>query len=109
VEKINGCYELVFSYDVVEHVRPERLDFALENLWTATTKHLLVVPAVYNNGETMDSNEPTHLIFKPRKWWEAQLARISGRPLNTQLTDKFKKEFHSTEFFYTNRILIFSR
>ncbi len=57
-------YDLVFSYDVVEHVRPERLSFAISNLWQATRRDLLVVPATYENGETYDPDEPTHLVLE---------------------------------------------
>ena len=108
-EKINGVYDLVFSYDVVEHVLPDRLGFALDNMWRASGRHLLVVPAVYNNGETMDPNEPRHLIFKPYEWWVSQLKSITGRPLNQKATELFSKEYHSTEFNYVGRIMIFSR
>ncbi len=102
-------FDLVYSYDVIEHILPENLEFAAKNLWNATKKDLLMVPAVYNNGETSDPNEPTHLIFKPKAWWIEFFVSKAGCWYDEEASNRFSKLYHSSEFNYSNRIMIFSR
>lgn len=106
--KLSRMFDLVYSYDVVEHIVPERLNFAVRNLWAVTKKDLLVVPATYENGETHDPNEPTHLTFKPRNWW-IDLFESEGCSYDVDATQRFQKLEHSRIFNYADRIMIFSR
>lgn len=106
---INKQYDLVYSYDVVEHILPERLGFAINNLWQATRRDLLVVPATYENGETFDPAEPTHLIFKPYGWWVDFIAAQTGARFDEEATRRYAEEEHSKIFGYAHRIMIFSR
>lgn len=108
-EPIKGKYDLVYSYDVLEHVLPERLDFAIANLWAATDRDLLVVPAVYNNGETFDPNEPTHLIFETRDWWIKRICAVTGAKFDEESSNRFAEEDHSKTFGYSDRVAIFTR
>ena len=106
---IPGQYDLVYSYDVVEHILPERLSFAINNLWQATRRDLLIVPATYENGETFDPDEPTHLIFQPYKWWVDFVVSQTGARFDEEATKRFSEEEHSREFAYAHRVMIFSR
>lgn len=106
---IPGQYDLVYSYDVVEHILPERLGFAINNLWQATKRDLLIVPATYENGETFDPDEPTHLIFEPYKWWVEFITAQTGARFDEEATKRFADEYHSKEFGYSHRVMIFTR
>lgn len=106
---ISGSYDLVYSYDVLEHVLPSRLDDAIRNLWAATERDLLVVPAIYNHGETFDPNEPTHLIFETREWWIERIRAVTGAKFDDDASERFAQEEHSKIFHYSDRIIIFSR
>lgn len=108
-ELIRRQYDLVYSYDVVEHVRPERLAFAICNLWQATRRDLLIVPATYENGETFDPDEPTHLIFEPHSWWVDFVTRHTGARFDEEASRRFAEEEHSRIFGYAHRIMIFTR
>ncbi len=108
-EKIPGRYDLVFSYDVVEHVPLERLKYAIENLWQATEKNLLVVPALYPEGTTEDVNEPTHLIFHDYQWWLNFCVDQCGCIFDRETTDRLAAEEHSKIFNYSARIMAFKK
>lgn len=106
---LSGQYDLVYSYDVVEHIVPERLGFAVENLWQATKRNLLIVPATYEHGETFDPDEPTHLIFQPFKWWVDFIVTQTGAHFDEDATKRFAEEKHSKTFAYSHRVMIFTR
>ena len=108
LEPINRAFDLVYSYDVVEHMLPQRLEFAARNLWNATAKDMLIVPATYENGEKTDPNEPTHLIFESRAWWIEFFEKI-GAVYDAEATERFAQLEHSKVFDYSSRIMIFSR
>ena len=108
-ERYDRMYDLVYSYDVVEHIVPERLEFAVRNLWSCAQKDLLVVPATYEHGETSDPSEPTHMIFQPRSWWIDFFVRTLNCKYDEEATARFQSEEHSKVFSYTDRIMIFSR
>ncbi|MCA3088359.1 MAG: methyltransferase domain-containing protein [Roseomonas sp.] len=102
-------YDLVYCYDVLEHLPYDELAGAARRLWSATTRDLLIVPAVYEHGEKSDPNEPTHLIFEPLNWWRDFMIRAVGMHFDEEATNRFCEEFHSTTFNYSNRILVFSK
>ncbi len=108
-ELIRKQFDLVYSYDVVEHVLPERLPFAICNLWQATKRDLLIVPATYENGETFDPNEPTHLVLQPHSWWVDFVVSHTGACFDEEATRRFAEEEHSKVFGYSHRIMIFTR
>lgn len=100
-----GEFDLVFCYDVVEHIPQERLSFAMKNLWKVTGKWLVIVPAMYPEGTTSDPNEPTHLIFHDRQWWEA-LIKNCGITLDAEATEMLERSEHSRTFDYTGRVFV---
>ncbi len=108
VEPISRLFDLVYSYDVVEHILPDRLEFAANNLWSATKRNLLIVPATYENGEKSDPNEPTHLVFESRAWWVSLFEKV-GAVYDEDASKKFAELEHSRIFNYSDRIMVFSR
>ncbi len=108
-EKVSSRYDLVFSYDVVEHIPMERLKFSIENLWRATDKHLLIVPAIYPEGTTEDENEPTHLIFHDYQWWVDFCVSECGCIFDEEATNLLIAEEHSKVFDYASRIIAFKK
>jgi len=109
LRQLPRMFDLVYSYDVVEHVLPARLPFALQVLWAATKKDLLVVPATYYNGETSDPAEPTHLTFESLSWWRDLITETTGATFNKEASERFAATKHSQVFGYSHRILFFSR
>jgi len=105
---IEGSYDLVYCYDVVEHIPMSRLNFAICNLWRATNKVLVVVPALYPEGTTEDLNEPTHLIFHDYPWWR-NFCEQCGCRFDPDLSEKIAREEHSVMFNYSTRIMAFSK
>lgn len=108
-EHLTRQYDLIYSYDVVEHLPPERLEFAVKEMWAACRKDMLIVPATYENGETSDLNEPTHIIFQSRAWWRDFFTHQTGARYDHEATMRFENEEHSRIFNYSGRILIFTR
>lgn len=106
---IEGTHDLVYSYDVVEHVVPDRLEYALKNLWNATARHLVIVPALYPEGTTHDPNELTHLIFHDYDWWAHLMRRCFAADLDEGLTQALAESNHSLTFNYATRIFVFSK
>ncbi|PNU05157.1 hypothetical protein A8V01_04410 [Novosphingobium guangzhouense] len=88
---------------------PERLPFAINNLWQATRRDLLIVPATYENGETFDPNEPTHLTFQPFSWWVDLVVALTGARFDEAASERFAAEEHSKLFGYDHRVMIFTR
>jgi glycosyltransferase involved in cell wall biosynthesis/2-polyprenyl-3-methyl-5-hydroxy-6-metoxy-1,4-benzoquinol methylase len=109
VEPIADKFDLVYCYDVVEHIPLERLEFALKNLWESTTGTLVIVPALYAEGTTYDPNEPTHLIFHDRPWWTSFMQHRCGIPLDDVLTARLDQAEHSTIFNYSGRVFVATR
>jgi hypothetical protein len=85
-----------------------RLEFAACNLWQATNKALVVVPALYPEGTTEDLNEPTHLIFHDYQWWQDFFEQCGCR-FDPVLSEKIAREEHSVTFNYSTRIMAFSK
>jgi SAM-dependent methyltransferase len=106
---IPAQFDLVYSYDVVEHIPEQQLEFAVRNMWSACRKDLLIVPALYPEGTTHDPHEPTHLIFHAREWWLQFFVERCGLPYDPEASDMLAAEEHSKVFQYSDRIFVFSR
>jgi len=68
--------ELVVCTDVLEHVEPEKLLFVLEDLKRCVLKVGYFVINTKPAAKTYANGENTHLIQKPREWWEKQLGKF---------------------------------
>jgi SAM-dependent methyltransferase len=106
---LDSTYELIYSYDVIEHIPEERLEFAARNLWTACEKNLVVVPALYPEGTTFDPNEETHEIFHPYEWWLDFFTARCGYVFDDHMTARLAEAEHSRIFNYSSRIFVFSK
>ena len=71
-ESLDGYYDLVVCYDVLEHLEHEELDKVLDSIKHGYPNHLLIsVPVI---GDPNLLNDPTHKIFETRQWWEKHIA-----------------------------------
>ncbi len=59
--------DLVIAYDLLEHIKYEDLDTAIEKLIEHTKKHILISVPVIGN-PTLEQ-DPTHIIKETRDWW----------------------------------------
>ncbi len=104
-ERLRDKFDLVTAYDVLEHIPEERLEFVVANLWDATARFLVVVPAVYEEGVTHDFNDPSHIVFHSRPWWES-LFRRCGVTLDEGLAGRLNTMAHATTYNYAGRFLV---
>ncbi len=103
---IEGSFDLVIAYDVIDHIAPERLAFAMQNLWRATAGWLVMVPGLHNEGTTFDRSEPMHQVFHDRDWWQSFLEQQCGVPLDRVATAALSNTDHSRAFGYQGRIFV---
>ena len=108
-EPISGKFELVFVYDVVEHIPLEDIEFTLRNLWNACSRYLVVVAQTYPAGRNADPNEPTHRIFRNREWWKSLIEKTCGTALDPLATSALDRAEHSIKHNYSGRIFVASR
>ena len=95
-EPICGGYELAVAYDILEHIKYNDLDKAIDNLIHHTDKHILV--SIPYKGTPNCDNDSTHIIKESREWW-----------LN-KFTEKGLKEVEVPEhFLFSSQLLIFSK
>lgn len=67
-EPLEGRFDLITCIEVVEHIPPDEIDQAIDNLCAATDKLLLsTTPG--------DFGEPTHFNVQPPENWSAKLAQ----------------------------------
>ena len=105
-QPIDGCFDLVLAYDVIDHIAAELLPFALQNLWRATSGWLVIVPGLHSEGTVSDRSEPMHLVFHDRDWWRSLLERHCGVAIDRVATAALNSADHSREFGYKGRIFV---
>lgn len=64
----NKSFDLVFTNEVLEHVKNENLDFLLKEMSRVSKGNLINMVGVKEKGP-MVIEEPTHLIVENEKWW----------------------------------------
>lgn len=106
---ISATLELIYCYDVIEHIPEKRLRFAVQNLWSACEKDLIIVPALYPEGTTSDPNELTHEIFHDYNWWLNFFTAECGCNFDEKMSARLAATEHSRTFNYDNRIFVFSK
>jgi uncharacterized Rossmann fold enzyme len=67
--------DLVTCTDVLEHIEPERLNQVLEDLRRVTRAVGYFVIHTGAAQKTLPDGRNTHLIQRPRSWWELKLAK----------------------------------
>lgn len=68
--------DLVVCTDVLEHIEPDKLRFVLDDLHRCTKKIGFFSIHTGAAGKTYANGQNTHLIQKPRRWWEKQLSKF---------------------------------
>lgn len=63
--------DYVSCYDAVEHLEPETVDRALDELFRVTRRVLFLTT---NDKRSVHKGVELHLTREPRDWWEAKLA-----------------------------------
>lgn len=63
----NGEFDLIISYDVLEHMTDEQIDKALKKLYEISTKHVLFAITSKDNPNFV--RDPTHINGKTMKEW----------------------------------------
>jgi glycosyltransferase involved in cell wall biosynthesis/SAM-dependent methyltransferase len=105
-QEIDGRFDLVLAYDVIDHIAPELLSFSVQNLWRATAGWLVVVPGLHTEGTTFDRSEPMHRLFHDRDWWQSFLERQCGVAVDRVATAALSNSDHSRTFGYQGRIFV---
>jgi hypothetical protein len=67
--------DLVTCTDVLEHIEPEKLSQVLDDLRRVTRQVGYFVIHMGPASKTLPDGRNTHLIVKPRTWWEQKLAK----------------------------------
>ncbi len=69
-------FDLVVSFDVLEHIPEEGIDGVLKEMWRVGKNDFLVticlIPAI---SKMYDGSEP-HILIKPIEWWQDKLQSI---------------------------------
>jgi glycosyltransferase involved in cell wall biosynthesis len=108
-ETISEKFDLVFAFDVMQHIPLEEVGFALRNLWNACSRYLVVVPATYPAGANADPREPTHRIFREREWWKSMIETTCETALDPLATNALDRAEHSMKYNYNGRVLVASK
>lgn len=74
-ECAGAAFGMTLAYDVLEHIEEERLPVAIRNLKNRCEHKGFVLVSVPFLGDPNLTNDSTHKIFKPRKWWIKQFLK----------------------------------
>lgn len=69
----------VTAFDVLEHIQPDAVQFAIQELARVARKIVLLTIA-HGRADKGPEREPLHLTVQPPEWWEAQFIEALGRP-----------------------------
>jgi len=94
--KIEYKRELSIAYDVLEHIKYEDLDKAINTLIKSTSKHILVSVPVLGDPNLL--NDPTHIIKESKDWWISQFVKKGLKHIETP-----------SHFHYRDQVMIFKK
>ena len=94
--KIDGSFDLVIAYDVLEHLEYDDLDKAIENMKNHTSKHILISIPVLGNPQ-LDA-DITHKIRETEEWWMEKFEKAGLKRIDTP-----------NNFLYREQIYIFQK
>jgi hypothetical protein len=77
----------------------------LRNLWNASNRHLVIVPAW--GASTAD--DPTRCIFRDHKWWRSLIETTCETALNPLATGALDHSEYSMKYNYSGKVMIVSR
>lgn len=60
---LDNSFDLVFSSEVMEHIKEEHTDSVISELYRICRKHILLTI------NTFDANQPGHINMHSRDWW----------------------------------------
>lgn len=104
-QKIIGKYDMVTAFDILEHIPEQLLPYAVQNLWQATRRYLIVIPACYEEGTSYDPGDALHVVFHPKNWWE-NLFKSCGVTLDIDMAEKLGQTDYAKTYGYTGRFLV---
>lgn len=73
----DGSFDLVYSHEVLEHLRPGRLGEALGEIARVGRGREIHMICVKERGSFV-RDEPTHFIIEPESWWKKRLTELGG-------------------------------
>ena len=91
-----GIFDLSIAYDVLEHIKYEDLDKAINTLYIFSNKYILV--SIPFKGDPNLNADPTHIIKESREWW-----------LQKFLSKGLKEVEVPSHFLYREQLLIFKK
>jgi len=71
-----GEFDVVSSFDVLEHLIPEELDTCIEQLWTLAARRVIVSVGTGHGG--LWKGKTVHLTIQPTEWWMSKLGEVTG-------------------------------
>lgn len=90
----DNSFDLVFSSDVLEHVREEAVEKVISELVRVCKKYIFLSISLRPSSQ----NNAYHVTLKPRNWWEKKIIDC-GADVDTGLIEKFQKRLEGA----TNR------
>lgn len=85
--------DIVACIEVLEHVEPEYLDRALDDLRRLTTRVLFATVATGLSTKRLGDGRNAHLIVQPEEWW---IARITAARFSIRSVVRHSLGFHVT-------------
>jgi SAM-dependent methyltransferase len=70
--------EMVYCFDVLEHIEPEHLDKVLDHINGLFTKCAYFKIDLGPAQKFLEDGRNAHLIQESAKWWESKISRMSG-------------------------------
>jgi glycosyltransferase involved in cell wall biosynthesis/SAM-dependent methyltransferase len=104
-QKIIGEYDVVTAFDILEHIPEQLLPYAVQNLWRATRRYLIVVPAYYEEGTSYDPGDALHVVFHPKSWWE-DLFKSCGMSIDMEIAEKLSQTEYAKTYGYAGRFIV---
>jgi hypothetical protein len=71
----NKIYDMVLSTDVLEHVHPSYVDYALDEIFSRASKVVYLGICTRNATKLMPNNENCHLTVRDFDWWVEKLVK----------------------------------
>lgn len=84
--------DMIFSQDVLEHIEPEQIDIALNDLAFRCNKVMYHLIACHPAKKTLSDGRNAHLIIESPDWWKQKLSSV----LNWKMYDEFVTDTMTT-------------
>ncbi len=74
----DGSWEVVTSFDVLEHIPPEQVGFVIEQAARVASRRMVFLIAEFES-DSGPGNERLHLTVQAADWWEKKLLKHSKK------------------------------